>query len=164
MILGKPVVAYSSGGLTEIFKLTGNQSYLARSGDYFELSAKTSAFLEQPGLAESAGNNNRVRIEACFGPGAYEANLQAVVEKINSLPAGNVPALVAPALPPATTKPKRKKRRRLRRGSRLSSARRAIRARRKDKAGGKKRTKRGNRNLRRTKQNRSSRRRKKRKK
>ncbi|GAA0133331.1 hypothetical protein YSY43_01710 [Paenibacillus sp. YSY-4.3] len=85
MILGKPVIAYASGGLEEILRLTGNQPFLVSAGDYSELSAKVSRLLEEPGLIESVGSNNRIQIEACFGPEAYEANLQAVLSHMNGL-------------------------------------------------------------------------------
>ncbi|WP_110933848.1 glycosyltransferase family 4 protein [Paenibacillus bouchesdurhonensis] len=150
MILGKPVVAYASGGLEEILRLTGNHPYLARTGNYHELSAKTSAILEHPELVESISDNNRNQIGACFGPEAYEANLQTVINKINSLPIGNVPDYVTPALHPAATTPKLKKRR-AQRARRSSPARRPTRTlRRRRKAGNKSRTKRGSRYLRRT--------------
>lgn len=154
MILGKPVVAYASGGLEEILSLTGNQSYLASTGNYYELAAKTSAILEQPGGMESIGGHNRIQIEACFGPGAYEANLQAVLGQINSLPVSSIPALATPVPHPAASKIKPKKRRRAKRIRRVSSAsaNRPIRALRRGKVGRNKRTNRGSRNLRRTRQ------------
>ncbi|AZK48361.1 glycosyltransferase family 4 protein [Paenibacillus lentus] len=150
MILGKPVVAYASGGLEEILSLTGNQSYLASTGNYYELSAKTSAILEQPGEIESIGNNNRIQIEACFGPKAYEANLQVILGQINSLPVGSTPALKRVPRS-AASKVKAKKRRRARKTRRVSSAsaRRPSRAMRQREAGRNKRNNRGSRKLRR---------------
>lgn len=159
MILGKPVIAYASGGLEEILRLTGNQSYLVKPGDYHELSAKISLILQEPGLIESVGGNNRLQIEACFGPEAYDAHLQAVINQINHLPIRNDSVSELPASLPAAPQAKRKTLRRAKRIRRSSSARRRIRKiNRRRQPDGKKRIKRGGRYLRQAK--RASRRRK----
>lgn len=120
----KPVIAYASGGLEEILRLTGNQPFLAPVGEYSELSARVSRFLDEPDLIESVGRNNRIQIEACFGPEAYEANLQAMLNHIGGAAPSAVPVADLPSLRPVRSSPKT--RRRAKKARLLPSARRRL--------------------------------------
>lgn len=124
MIMEKPVIAYASGGLEEILRLTGNQPFLAPVGEYSELSARVSRFLDEPDLIESVGRNNRIQIEACFGPEAYEANLQAMLNHIGGATPSAVPVADLPSLRPVRSSPKT--RRRAKKARLLPSARRRL--------------------------------------
>lgn len=149
MILSKPVIAYASGGLNEILRYTGNDPFLVALGNYQELCAKASLLLEEPGLMESVGGSNRIHIEACFGPNAYDANLQAVVNCINGLTSSNISNS-----DPPTAQPKSKPRpraRRLGKKARLYRLGRGKRSLRRRLKGSKTRTKRRGRTQRRPK-------------
>ncbi|WP_019638562.1 glycosyltransferase [Paenibacillus fonticola] len=91
MIVGRPVVAYASGGLEEILRHTGNERYLAAAGNRGELTAKIAQLLEEPGRIETIGKDNRRRIEASFGREAYESRLQQVIERMNQLSRSVIP-------------------------------------------------------------------------
>ncbi|MNJ39778.1 2-deoxystreptamine glucosyltransferase [compost metagenome] len=85
MIIGKPVVAYASGGLEEILKWTGNEHYLVAMGDRRGLAVKVSELLEKPGQIEAVGEQNSMQIVARFGHEAYETRLREIVACINNL-------------------------------------------------------------------------------
>lgn len=91
MIVGRPVVAYASGGLEEILRHTGNERYLAAAGNRGELTAKIAQLLEEPGRIETIGKDNRRRIEASFGREAYESRLQQIIERMNQLSGSVIP-------------------------------------------------------------------------
>ena len=167
MAFGKPVVAYNSGGLSEILEAAGCSDYLVPAEDIDALSEAVCTLLAEPGLAASVGIQAQERVNAVYGPAAYRARLQALAEVWNlrypplsaeryaaalaEPPAADAPGAPGPAPQPgpaAAAKLRRKRRAKLRRGRlRRGRLRRAkTRARRRTRPAGKpRRTGRGRR-------------------
>jgi len=110
LAFGKPVVAYSSGGLSEILETAGCVNYLVQAEDIDALTESVCALLAEPGLAEYVGSQARERVAAVYGPAAYRLRLQGLAEVWNlryALPSAEryaaaltePPAAAAPAEP-----------------------------------------------------------------
>ncbi|MFD1178286.1 glycosyltransferase family 4 protein [Paenibacillus puldeungensis] len=85
MFFGKPVIAYASGGLQEIFNATGNDAYLVKTGETPELAAKISELLASPETMKLVGESNRVQVESAFGPAAYMGRFLEMVRRVDGL-------------------------------------------------------------------------------
>lgn len=123
MVFGKPVVAYSSGGLQEILLAVGCGEQLVDTGDFGGLAERVNSLLSAPGLAEALGSQARERVEAVYGPATYRARLLGLAERwhlrycLAPPPApGAVPELPAAAEPPPPGESPPRRAVRLRRG------------------------------------------------
>lgn len=76
LIFGKPVIAYRSGGLSEILHATENDAFLADPGDVEGLTQRASFLLDHPEQAAYVGQLNHYRVMAAFGIERYRLGLQ----------------------------------------------------------------------------------------
>lgn len=76
MLFGKAVVAYASGGLSEMLERTGNQACLAPSGDWRTLSAKMAELAADEAWRTALGRRNRDAVNEAFGPEAFRERLR----------------------------------------------------------------------------------------
>ncbi|MBT2292029.1 glycosyltransferase family 4 protein, partial [Paenibacillus albidus] len=83
LAFGKPVVAYSSGGLREILHAAGCADYLVPADDIDGLAGKVNMLLGNPELAAAIGSQARERVVAAYGPEAYRVRLQGYAERWN---------------------------------------------------------------------------------
>ncbi|OPA80167.1 hypothetical protein BVG16_05325 [Paenibacillus selenitireducens] len=79
LIFGKPVIAYRSGGLSEIMQATANDEYLVEPGDIDGLAQRVSFLLDHPEQAEYVGQLNHQRVMAAFGIDQYRIGLQSLM-------------------------------------------------------------------------------------
>lgn len=84
MIFGKPVVAFSSGGLTEILQATGNADYLVKPGDVEGLTTAIATLLQDEKLRARIGSQNAKAAEAEFGREAFRVRLKAMLSDLPS--------------------------------------------------------------------------------
>ncbi|MBW5447391.1 glycosyltransferase [Cohnella sp. CFH 77786] len=89
MSFGKPVVAFSSGGLAEILEATGNGGYLVRTGDVPGLASKLEWLLNDASLRLDVGNRNAAAAQAAFGVETLRAQLDQLRAR---LPASGFPS------------------------------------------------------------------------
>lgn len=88
LLHGKPVVAYASGGLQEVLTAAGCPHLLAIPGSPASLAEKVRFILDQPDRGEALGMQNRLQIQAVFGPEVYGMRLNGMVSRwMNEYPA-----------------------------------------------------------------------------
>ena len=75
----KPVVAYATGGPTEIIK-NGKTGYLIHDGDVKEMAKQASRLINQPLLAESMGKIARERVIARFNSEDYADKVYQILQ------------------------------------------------------------------------------------
>ncbi|SDZ04716.1 glycosyltransferase family 4 protein [Thermoactinomyces sp. DSM 45892] len=79
---GKPVIAYPSGGLQEIFYSTLNESYLAKRINPNALRKVICPLLQSDELRKQVGERNRIQAIHQFGPDMYDKRYQMLEEKL----------------------------------------------------------------------------------
>lgn len=82
MAYGKPIVAYSSGGLSEIMNATGNRAFLAESGDISAISQLVSTLIMNEELRNLIGDHNHKASTDMFGIEAYRQRLNEFLEAV----------------------------------------------------------------------------------
>ncbi|MBN3525581.1 glycosyltransferase family 4 protein [Paenibacillus apiarius] len=88
LVFGKPVVAYGSGGLAEIMRITGNEESMAEPGNVNQLTHRVLDLALHPDKAEALGRRNREAAEREFGAGTYRERLiQILVHHVIHHPA-----------------------------------------------------------------------------
>ncbi|MDQ0901561.1 MULTISPECIES: glycosyltransferase family 4 protein [unclassified Paenibacillus] len=81
LIFGKPIVAYRSGGLSEILTEVGEEALLAAPGDIDDLTAKTKVALLQEANGKTE-ERRRSKASLHFGMERYRSKLLPLIEKI----------------------------------------------------------------------------------
>ncbi|MFD0694199.1 glycosyltransferase family 4 protein [Paenibacillus sp. GCM10027628] len=82
LIFGKPVVAYRSGGLSEILNATGNGAFLANKGDVQDLTVRVQQLLSDRYLRQGVGEHNSQVVRKVFGLEAYQSRLEHFLSQI----------------------------------------------------------------------------------
>lgn len=82
LVFGKGVVAFSSGGLTEILQATGNRQYLVPPGDVAGLTERVNALLSNDELRLAVGERNMAAAQQAFGVDAFRQRLDALIEQL----------------------------------------------------------------------------------
>lgn len=96
LVLGKPVVAYASGGLSEILQMAGCEDYLAPPGDKESLSSKVCQLLESTDGGASVGAHGQERVHIAYGLETYRERLKSMVIDWLKKRSGWFPLLQAP--------------------------------------------------------------------
>ncbi|TCP69687.1 glycosyltransferase family 4 protein [Baia soyae] len=79
---GKPVVAYPSGGLQEIFLSTSNKRYLAKDINPSALRKVIRPLLQSDELRQQVGERNQIQAIHQFGPDMYDKRYKMLEEKL----------------------------------------------------------------------------------
>jgi glycosyltransferase involved in cell wall biosynthesis len=79
LVFGKGVVAFASGGLTETLTVTGNETFLASTGDVAGLTARVSLLLSNDELLNEVGQRNAQAAQSIFGVEAFRARLDELM-------------------------------------------------------------------------------------
>lgn len=79
LAFGKGVVAFASGGLSEILTVTGNEMFLASTGDVAGLTARTNLLLGNDELRNAIGQRNAQAAQSVFGIEAFRARLEVLM-------------------------------------------------------------------------------------
>lgn len=100
MLCGKPVVAFASGGLSELMESTGNGHLLVPVGDAQGLADKVSLLLSDPAALTNIGMHNEGAARALYGIEAYQRRLDQIISQWRGcypqwLTAGNRAPLLA---------------------------------------------------------------------
>ncbi|UKS27623.1 glycosyltransferase family 4 protein [Paenibacillus sp. HWE-109] len=82
LIFGKAVVAYRSGGLSEILASTGNELFLANKGDVRDLTSKVQYLVSDQIARQQVGKTNSQAIGQVFGIDAYRSKLEHFLARI----------------------------------------------------------------------------------
>ncbi|BBI35010.1 glycosyltransferase family 4 protein [Cohnella abietis] len=82
LVFGKAVVAYASGGLTEILSATGNEEFLASTGDVNGLTSRVNMLLTNNGLLKAVGERNAQTSQQVFGIEAFRAKLDEFIAEL----------------------------------------------------------------------------------
>ncbi|SFS66462.1 glycosyltransferase family 4 protein [Marininema halotolerans] len=88
MAFGKPVIAYRSGGLEEIFRKTNNGRFLAERGDIASLSQKATILLQRTNLRSHVGLRNRHTIQRAYGMQLYRQRLFSMIKTLLTMRKG----------------------------------------------------------------------------
>ncbi|MGG1312117.1 glycosyltransferase family 4 protein [Cohnella laeviribosi] len=78
MLFGKPVVAFASGGLTELMRATGNQDYLVAPGDIAGLTKAAAELLASEALRLEVGRRSMRMAQRVYGVEAFRERLDAL--------------------------------------------------------------------------------------
>jgi glycosyltransferase involved in cell wall biosynthesis len=87
LLFGKGVVAFASGGLTEILTSTGNENFLAIPGDVSGLSARVNLLMNNDGFLHEVGQRNAVMAQNVFGVEAFRLRLEEMLAMLLPNPA-----------------------------------------------------------------------------
>lgn len=82
MIFGKPVVAYASGGLSELMHKTNNRSFLVPRGQIAGLTHKVQHLVQHPHLRLQRGEQNRQQVKAAFGVESFRRQLHRLFQRL----------------------------------------------------------------------------------
>ncbi|XID95700.1 glycosyltransferase family 4 protein [Paenibacillaceae bacterium WGS1546] len=82
LFFGKGVVAYSSGGLTEIMTATGNEEYLVQTGNIGGLTERVNLLLSNEGLLQALGERNMGSAQQAYGADAFRQRLDELIERL----------------------------------------------------------------------------------
>ncbi|WP_373229480.1 glycosyltransferase family 4 protein [Cohnella sp.] len=86
LAFGKGVAAFASGGLTEILTATGNETFLASTGDVAGLSARVNLLMSNDGFLNAVGQRNAEAAQNAYGIEAFRARLEEFLTAL-SIPA-----------------------------------------------------------------------------
>lgn len=86
MAFGKAVVAYSSGGLEEIMKATGNERFLVPKGDVFGLSDRVKSLVNDESLRQAVAGRNGEASMREFGIESFRNRLFELMGIIDAIP------------------------------------------------------------------------------
>jgi len=130
MAFGKAVVAYSSGGLAEILKSTGNERFLVQKGDVSGLSGRVGGLAVDGALRQSVSVRNRQMSMRAFGVESFRDRLRTLMGMIGAIPKNRPPVPIPPLIdiPVAQKKTQRRSAaaRNRRRGRRTVAGRRRL--------------------------------------
>jgi glycosyltransferase involved in cell wall biosynthesis len=79
LVFGKGVVAFASGGLSETLTVTGNEMFLASTGDVAGLTARVNLLLGNDELRNGIGQRNAQAAQSVFGIEAFRARLDGLM-------------------------------------------------------------------------------------
>ncbi|MBB3113626.1 glycosyltransferase involved in cell wall biosynthesis [Paenibacillus phyllosphaerae] len=82
MVFGKPIVVYGAGGLAEIAQATGNDMYVARTGDPDGLFTRVCGLLGDFKRRQAAGLHNWNAARAVYGITEYRRKLKTFVQTL----------------------------------------------------------------------------------
>lgn len=82
MVFGKPVVVYGSGGLSEIGRATGNEAFIAKTGDVDGLFTRVSSLLGDDRKLNDVGTHNGKISISTFGIAVYRDKLRKFVDAL----------------------------------------------------------------------------------
>ncbi|RED52878.1 glycosyltransferase family 4 protein [Cohnella lupini] len=82
LVFGKGVVAFASGGLNEILSATGNEAYLANTGDVNGLTERVNILLSNEGLLRAVGERNMQTSLQVFGVEAFRSRLDDLIAQL----------------------------------------------------------------------------------
>lgn len=82
MLFGKPVVAFASGGLTELMQATGNGEFLVAPGDVPGLAAAVGGLLASDEWRFTVGGRNMQAVQQAYGLEAFQAKLAKLIQKL----------------------------------------------------------------------------------
>ncbi|SEN75497.1 Glycosyltransferase involved in cell wall bisynthesis [Paenibacillus sp. OV219] len=83
MVFGKAVVAYGSGGLSEIGRATGNEVFTVPTGDSAMLTGAVSSLLADDVALQAVSARNAQAAHAVYGITAYRERLRMFVEQLS---------------------------------------------------------------------------------
>jgi glycosyltransferase involved in cell wall biosynthesis len=86
MMFGKPVIAFASGGLTEILEATGNGQLLVSPGNVSGLASQMQWLMDNPGIRHSIGEHSRVVAQSVFGVHVLRFQQDLLVTRLPILP------------------------------------------------------------------------------
>ncbi|QHT62601.1 glycosyltransferase [Paenibacillus lycopersici] len=84
MAFGKATVVYGSGGLAEIGRATGNENYVAPTGDVEGLIVRVSSLLNDEQALQAVGARNARQAQAVFGIAAYRDRLRKFADMVKA--------------------------------------------------------------------------------
>jgi glycosyltransferase involved in cell wall biosynthesis len=87
LLFGKGVVAFASGGLTEILTSTGNETFLASTGDVSGLSTRVNLLMSNDGFLHAVGQRNADMARNVFGVEAFRLKLEEMLAALLPNPA-----------------------------------------------------------------------------
>lgn len=86
LMFGKGVVAFASGGLSEILTATGNEEFLVNTGDVNGITERVNMLLSNEGLLKAVGDRNTQSSQQVFGVEAFRSRLDALIEQLPHSP------------------------------------------------------------------------------